>query len=314
VSVRPSAQGAAERCGYVSVLAREFPETNENIERGNAVDGQAGREMAGGPKATDEDARACVTVARNILGDAPWKLRVQEKVVLRDPDTGEEMGPGGTPDMQAIGESGLITFDWKKREQWFNGYLAHPNENLQLDYYSLATCLDLGLPRYRNILVLFGDGKAEAQVSEAFEADDWWPKIERIRAIQTRDETASPGPHCQGCWQRWVCKHYHARAQMAVALMPDGTKEIGPLTDEQAGELASRALAVKAAVELALDLVKAHHRNGGAVVAGGKRYAPSMMPGKRTADLKLIEREGLTRFIKQGEPYERWIWKKEAGR
>lgn len=300
-------QSAVEKCGWVAELAERFPETNENIQRGAAVDMANTDAVLGKAEPKDADARACMAVAREVLSDGTWDLRAQEKVQLHDPETGALLTEG-TPDVQALAHDEVVTIDWKKREQWLNGYLAAPDDNLQLHTYSIARCLATGAKRYRNVLVVFGDGQAEALLSRWFEASDWWPLIERIRVIQAKERIPAPGAHCQTCWHRWLCENYRERAQLATAML-HGIREIGPLTDEQAGELALRALAVKAAAEVALDLVKAHAKNGGVVRSNGKVYLPTQMPGRRTADVNALERDGLGDYVRKGDPYERWTWR-----
>jgi hypothetical protein len=308
--VRPSSLNHAENCAYFIELAQRFPETSLYAARGNDVDAQNTAAILRGVETKDRDAIACIKAlqALNLEGE----IHAQEKVSLVDPDSGSVLTEG-TPDVQVVGPQLVTTVDWKKREQQFAGYLADPDENLQLHAYSLATALARGVGSYQNVLILFGGGRAEAVHSQVYPIPRWLPFLERIRAVQWKPRTPTPGAHCANCWQRWVCSSYRERAKLALTLLPAGEMEgLGPLTDEQAALLVERAEQVKAAVNLALDLAKAHHRAGGVIrAANGKAYLPTVCSGRKTADLEALEADGLTKYIREGESYERWTWKKD---
>jgi hypothetical protein len=308
--IRPSSLPVAEKCAYSTALAERFPETSENAERGNAVDAEITAALRAGTTPQGKDARACVATFRELVTERNADLYVQELVALHDPETGAVLTEG-TPDVQAVAPGQpLITVDWKKREQYFAGYLAEPDDNLQLHAYSVARGLLAGAESYENVLVLFGDGEAEVLRSRVYAQPEWWPFIERIRAIQDKERIPAPGAHCQNCWQRWLCDSYRERAKLALTIISQSTTELGAaITDEQAAELAVRAEQVKNAATMALDLVKAHHRHGGRVEVGGKRYVPTMLPGRRTADVAALERDGLVQYIRKGAGYERWTWR-----
>jgi hypothetical protein len=305
--VRPSALSQAESCAHFLELAERFPETSIYAARGSEVDAQNTAAILDGAAAKDRDAIACLKALQDLQLEG--EIHAQEKVSLVDPDTGTILTEG-TPDVQVVSPSLVATVDWKKREQQFAGYLADPDDNLQLHAYSLATALARGVGSYQNILILFGGGKAEAKLSRVYPIPEWIPFLDRIRAVQWKERTPSPGAHCANCWQRWVCSSYRERAKLALTLLP--STELGPLTDEQAALLVERAEQVKAAVNLALDMAKAHQRQGGAIrSASGKVYLPTVCSGRKSADIEALEEAGLTQYIREGESYERWTWKKD---
>lgn len=307
--IRPSLLVHADLCGLVAKLAEEYPEASEFTARGNVVDEQNTAALVKGAAPTDADARACVDWFHRTFTDAT--PMVQERVSLHDPDTGE-MLTEGTPDVQVLSEDGeeLVTVDWKKREQFFAGNLPGPDDNLQAHAYSLAKALEVGAQRYRNVLVLFGDGEARPLESAVYERADWWPFIDRIRAIQDKERVATPGSHCVSCYSRAVCPSNRERTALALTLLPKG--DVGKLTDAQAGELVLRAKMVREAADLAMDLAKAHFNGGGSVTDGhGKAWRPLMMPGRRTADVDALEAAGLTQYVRKGEPYPQWRWGKD---
>lgn len=312
--IRPSSLGLGEKCTHFVDLAEQFPETSENAERGNVVDEQVSAEIASQRQtfATDADAMACADLFHTKIDivQGRCELSTHEKLSLFDPDTGDLLTEG-TPDVQVYAcDAHLVkTVDWKKREQYYSGYLSDPDENLQLHAYSLAKAFAVGATGYQNIIVLFGDGKAEAIEGKVFQIHEWNPILDRIRKVQAKPRTPAPGAHCANCWQRWVCGSYRERAKLGLTLLGDNAVA-GPLSDEQAALLVERATAVKQAAELALDLAKAHQRGGGKIVKDGKRYVPTVCQGRETGNVDMLRADGLTKYIKKGASYDRWTWRK----
>lgn len=206
----------------------------------------------------------------------------------------------------------LTTADWKKREQYDAGILVGPDDNLQLHAYSIARGTLVNADRYRNALVLFGDGEVDPIYSRWYPRREWGQWIERIRAVQVKPPIAHPGAHCHSCYQRGVCSNYRERAALAMAVI--GEQLPDKLSDNQAAELVMRAQLVQAAAKLALEMAQAHVESGGRIEADGKLYRPVAMPGRKSADIKGLERDGLGQYVKKGEGYSQWRWLKGAGR
>jgi hypothetical protein len=310
--IRPSSLSLAESCTYFVKLQEKFPETSEYANRGNVVDDQNTAHLLGKAEANDPDALACISKLADIKDSivSPGRfLYVQEKVQLFDPDTGNLLVEG-TPDVQIGSErKTLYTVDWKKREQYYAGYLPPPDQNLQLHAYSVARCLSSSYESYQNIIILFGDGEAEAVGSEIYSLAESVPFIERIRKIQEKPMTPTPGAHCHNCYQRWVCDSYRERAKLAMTLLRD-TELTGTITDEQAAQLAHASKVAADASKLAKELAQAHYRSGGVVALDGKRYVPVLCQGRATADVDRLRKDGMDKYIRKGEQYERWLWKK----
>jgi hypothetical protein len=309
--IRPSLADRAELCGHVVELAERHPESNPAVERGNAVDREFSAAVKRGEVPADPDAQAAVEWIRSEFG-ADRTIWVQEKVALFDPASGELLTEG-TPDVQVLqegpGGAGLTTVDLKKREQYVAGLLRDPDDGLQCHGYSVARGLTTGAQRYRNVLLLFGDGEVEAVSSRWYPRDEWGAVIDRYRVLATKDRTPSPGAHCAGCYSRWYCEAYRARAALAATLLPE-TTDVAHLTDEQAGELVLRASLVEEAAKLAKKIAKAHVANGGQVLAGGKRWLPVVVTGHKTGDVKALEAAGLGQYVRQGAPFEQWRWRR----
>lgn len=304
--IRPSLLNAVERCGLVAKLAEEYPEASAYTKRGNEVDEQVTIEARGGKPAHDADAQACI---RWLTDKCAGRVAIiQEKVRLTDPRTGVLISEG-TPDIQIPDPALVVTIDWKKREQYAAGLLAHPDDSLQLHTYSLARALLVGAEAYQNVAVLFGGGEVEALESRVYPAAEWWPIIDRIKAVQGKEAIASPGAHCHGCYQRWVCPSYRERAKLATSLLEQDPRAL-QLTDETAAELLMRAELVEDAADLAKKMVQEHVRKGGRVQRDGKRYLPVIQKGRRSANVEALEAAGLHEYVRQGAPFDRWIWKR----
>lgn len=311
--VRPSLADRAEKCGMVVELAEKHPEGSPAAEYGTAVDAESLDAFVRGAAATNPDARAVLDwlVQQRGVGGfmrQPW---VHQRVTLRDPETGDVLTEG-EPDVQFAADPEpsvveLTTVDVKKREQFDAGLLADPDDGLQMHGYSTARGLEIGATRYRNIYLLFGDGEVEPVVSRWFERAEWWDVIRRYRALAEKPRIPVPGQHCAGCYSKWHCDAFRARAALAVAALG---QEVGErMTDEQAAELAQKLTLAKKWEEQAKTVLQAHYRDGGRIEADGYRYAPVAMKGRATVDSAALKRDGLAeKYTRRGAPYEQWRW------
>ena len=85
------------------------------------------------------------------------------------------------------------------------------------------------------------------------------------------------------------------------------------LTNENAGEFATRLDVLKDVRECGQELLKAFVRAGGRCVKSGKVMTLAQCEGRETADVKAIKAAGLTQYLKQGAPYETTRWKSIEG-
>jgi hypothetical protein len=313
--IRPSSLQIAEVCDLAPVLAEEFPGTSRDIDYGHAVDQQACRELLTGARAENPDAHACAWW----IGEHLRNIQVQVPVELHDPVTGELLSRG-TPDVVGddVRDDVLTVVDMKKRDQWFAGYLAPADSNLQLHAYALAEMQARGRDRYRLCLLLFGEGAVEpAWSSSTFEVQDSLPILDRIRAIcrRPREHGIRPkgvsGPHCMGCFQRRHCPHWMlpataAGSELAPLAKPGGlTRENAErvlLAWMQARELCEQ---VKAALE------EFATRDGAIRVGEDKEWGPQVVRGRRSVSVKDLEEAGLDQFIRKGEPSVRFVLRRK---
>lgn len=307
--IRPSALTIAEDCDLAPVLAERFPTRSAATDRGGDVDGQATGELAGGPAATDPDARAIVSWVRRELDGR--ELHVQEAVALYDPDTGGLL-TRGTPDIVAEAlPISVEVVDIKKREQYLAGRLLEPDRDLQTHAYSLARVQVTKARRYRKCLLLFGDGSVEALWSKWYEAPDWAPVLDRIRAIEMRqvsDPRGTAGPHCVRCYPRLHCPHWTLPAHTGPTELEPLTAP-GGLTAENAGRALVATLALEEVAERAKEQLRAFVKEHGPIVVGDRKWGPIRMPGRVGVDTKALEAAGLyEKFSRRGAPFEQYRW------
>lgn len=300
--IRPSLLSRAERCGLVPVLSAKYPECGPAADRGTAIHadiaahGSRG-EYAGGE--TPEANAALAWVQSNLVG----RLDFERPVSLVDTDTMDTITEG-TPDLIAGPDTDgtIACIDWKTGQP---DNVPEPDDNLQLLAYGLAVCD--GRP-FRVCLVFLDGDRADARWSRIFDPSDHPALLARVKAAASREPVASPGDHCQHCYQRHYCEAWQARTRTALALLPE-TGAIA-VTDETAGQLIQRAKAVREAADLAEALVKAHVAGGGRCVVDGKEYAPTTCKGRESADVKALRADGMAKYLKVGAPYETWRWRK----
>jgi hypothetical protein len=307
--IRPSALTLAERCELAPALAAEFPHTNEAIERGNLVDSQVTEEIRGGAIAEDPDSRAIVQWVKEHMGEGT--VRVQEKVSLYDPDTGELLTEG-TPDLAGtdLFQLGTLIVDMKKREQWYAANLPPPDESLQLLAYGLAVMLTQGTPEFQACALLFGDGEVEPLWSRTYTVVEARPILNRIRAIAARERARGDtrplgvsGPHCTACFQRKRCRHW---------LPPEGATTLAPY----AAAGITRANAQKAyllykqlddAKTILRSMLEDHVAAEGPIPVGeDKQWGPITWPARESVDLRALKADGLDKYIRRGQPSVQW--------
>lgn len=314
--IRPSSLQVAEHCDLANVLAQEFPSTNANIEVGVAVDKQACAELVGGPAATDPDARALVWWVRDKLRD---DIIVQQPITLLDPDDGSVL-TAGTPDVrgQAIHNGVATIVDFKKREQYFAGNLAPPDDNLQLHAYGLAMsgAQEFVYRRYQTCLLLFGDGAVQEVWSRTYSVAEASPILERIRKIQVREKARGDkrpvglsGGHCLQCYERRNCPHWVLPATAPeTALAPLASP--GGLTAENSAHVLTAWVQLGELYDRVKVLLQEYTTREGPITVGEKTWGPHTVRGRRSAAVQDLERDGLRGYIRQGEPSLRFDWRR----
>lgn len=323
--VRPSSLSLAEKCALSSVLSARYPEDNANIQRGLFVEQQVYRALEAGTTPMDADAADCVRWLRAHVDVTEYQKEVElweYETAAQRAESIETLITKGTPDIVAedTWTRDLVIVDLKKREQVQWGKVPDPDNNLQLHAYAIAHALRDGYERYRVCLLTFGDGRAEALWSGTYTSVEWRPFLERIKAICLRphgtsgeDPPGRAGPHCTDCYPRIHCPHWALPAHQGPSALAPFME--GGLTKANVERAYLAAKAVKEMGERALELVQAFRllHGPGSVMVGDKSWEPVQTSGRKTADVAALERDGLDRYVKQGQPYQQWRLVKSRG-
>lgn len=309
--IRPSSLKIGRYCSLAPHLSDRFADRSEAASYGSEVDrivvlglkGHSG--VFGDPKAL-LDATACIDWVERELTSKGWALRIQEKVRLYDLDTGGLLTEG-TPDIVALKGDEVIIVDLKKREQYWAGRLDDIDVDLQTHAYALANVISAGAKRYRKAFLLFGDGQVQAMWSQDYEEKDWLPIIAEIRQLELRDVKPTRGTHCLSCYPRQHCPAWLLpEGGVETALVP--LSKPGGLTNEnayQALELYKRA---EDLMDKVGEQLKDFARKNGGIVAGDRKWAPVLMPGRKSANVAALEAAGLAEYVREGGRYEQFRW------
>jgi hypothetical protein len=333
IIVRPSSLQLAEQCPRAPWLGTKFHASRAATRFGSAVDRQVSAILLSRQTGktddlpTEEDLLEETTIILDWLEknypEAQWTYFVQRRVVLRDPETGEEW-TAGTPDILCLHKSEpiLVDIDLKKKGQMWAGHLAPPDNNLQQLAYVAAAWLEFSIDHKieeAHIVLACWDEKGVTPLpnKEPIDSAKLWQVIERIKAvprvdIEGKQPEACVGEHCDHCYQRMHCdEHLLPLAVVTATGLPTSLGEMfeGALTMEDVAKAlawldgADRVLReAKKIRDLVEGNVDAFVSSNGPVTMGDLCYGPQEVKGKRRgADIKTLEREGLTRLIRPAE-------------
>jgi len=302
--IRPSMLTRAEKCGYAPVLAEQYPEQGDAAERGTAIHAEIANYLIHGLIHGDQRVSPESIAATEWLDlETTGQIAVEKHVSLVDIISMETITEG-TPDVIVTNSNEVVVVDWKTGR---SENVADVDDNLQLIAYGLATCN--GAP-FRCVLVFLDGDKDDARWSRTFEPAEHAALLARVKAAATREPIPHPGEHCGSCYQRRYCHAWQARETQALAVVAPGAVEV---TTENASKLAEMIGMVDGDngwLATAKTALYAFIRSGGEVVKNGKRASFAMVAGKESADLSALKADGLTKYVKQGKPFERLTWKK----
>jgi hypothetical protein len=301
-----------ERCGLSAKLADDHVEISEDASGSRKTRREITRAFHARDHAQLQEANTALRWLTSEPGDL---FKVGEAVDLIDHETGEVLVTGKPGAVLAM--PGLVVA-WKMGDQFD---APEPEDDLGLIAMGLAA---LPGQAFRVAYVTLKGDEVFPRRSPVFEVDTHAALFDRIKTAVSQPRVACPGDWCGSCRQNIHCPSWKARSTLAMTVFTKETKVSGDeepkdmviptleITDENAGELALRIRAIEKACELAIEQLKAFVRRGGRCSANGKEYAAGSCDGRKTADVKALEADGLTKYIKQGNPFETWRWKKSS--
>lgn len=140
-------------------------------------------------------------------------------------------------------------------------------------------------------------------------AADLW---RRVLYAASSPPVANPGVACETCWERGHCPE-----RLLPALDGSAAEVLGPfmaggpeLTPARAAQGLRLIAAMRDVADRAEEQVRAAVLAGMCVEQDGKVYAPSDVAGRLTADVKQLEADGLTQYLRRGIGYRRWGWRR----
>jgi len=340
--VRPSSLAMSEFCDRAPWLSARYCESNLATRFGSDVDRQVSYllKMKQDSLPDEEEILPETQLVLDWLAanypSSEWIYHIQERLVLLDPETSEEL-TAGTPDIicEHVERPVFVDVDWKKKGQMWAGHLPPPDENLQQLAYVVAFWLGDTKRRYdeaRIVLACWDVKGVTPQESAPIAIDKLSEIVRRIRAVPSIDleasqPEASTGDHCDDCYQRMHCDAHlvPAGALIKAGLGSDDVKlagfeeASGPLTEDSVArslawlEQAKRVFkAAKAMVEIVQGNVDAYVRQNGPVEVGEMVYGPCITKGKRLgATVETLEREGLEHLIRPGKAGVKCKWWKK---
>jgi hypothetical protein len=293
-----------ERCGLSAQLADLHREASEDSSGFRLAKIEIARSYAAADEATIPEASAAM---HWLMGHPGEILSVGETVDLIDQTTGEVLVTGRPG---AVLASPNLVVSWRNADAFDE---SEPEDDLGLVAMGLASFY--GQPFQAATLAIRGMEVFPRRSSEI--APDKHPALlERIRKAVGRPRVACPGAWCGACRQNVYCPAWMARAKVALAALPVSVDAVTSeaiqleLTNENSGEFSERIAILEKVVDLAKDLRKSFVRNGGTCRMNGKVYKSSLSKGRESADVQALKVDGLTKYIKVGQPFETFRWVK----
>jgi hypothetical protein len=250
IPVRPSSLQLAEQCLRAPWLATKYPSSYAATRFGSAVDKQVTiilscmlvgdtDNLPTEEELLPETSKILEWLEANYPVEQ-WQYFVQEKVTLRDPETGAVL-TAGTPDLMCLHrtEPRFVDVDWKKRGQLWAGHLPPPDENLQQLAYVAAFWLETAQSRpieqAKIVLCCWDAWGVTPQESGGIREDRLREVVERVRAVPKVDvdgpqPEAAVGEQCDHCWSRMHCDAH--LLPMAVAIKAGLPAPFAEFTDQ----------------------------------------------------------------------------------
>lgn len=298
-----------EKCGLSAKLADEHRERSEDRNGFRDIRTEITRAWAVKDEPTLPEAHAAI---QWLLAQNAEVLSVGETYDLLARDTGEVYVTGRLGAVLVDASEEMLAVEWRHADEF-----DAPEPEDELGLIGLALAASKGRA-FRVATVALRELEVFPRRSRLFTEEthaSWFLRVSKA-ASQPRD-VACPGDWCGACRQRFHCPSWEARSKLALSVFEDETGVVGEdgefhleITNENAGDLSTRIKTVRQAADLAEEQLKAFVRAGGRCVVGGKEYYLGSRAGRKTADIAALERDGLDKYIKQGDPHEHAGWRK----
>ena len=296
-----------EQCGWAAQLADQHREIREDKTGIRAARTEIARAFAAGDEAHVPEANAAL---RWLMSEPGNLVSVGDPLDLIDETTGEVL---------ATGRPGAVFSDPCLVVRFLSADafdVPEPECDLGLLALGLAACNGQA---FRVATVALRDDEVFPRRSNPIEPAEHGKLLARIKAAASRPRIPCTGEWCGECRQNVYCEAWRARAttaltvvqkDVAAAEVDDEDVPKLEITDENAGILAERLKYLETVAELMKEQLKSFVRRGGRCVVDGKEYYPGQRSGKETADVSALKAAGLTQYIKKGDPYEQFGWRK----
>jgi hypothetical protein len=296
-----------ERCGLSADLADQHREASDDSSGFRLAKIEIARAFHANDQPTITEADAAL---HWLVGELGKIVSVGEPLDLVDQTTGEVL-VSGRPGAVLVDPCMVVA--WKNADAFDD---SEPEDDLGLVAMGLAASMASGGQPFRVATLAIRGRETFPRRSPEFAPDKHAALLARIKAAVGRPRVACPGAWCGACRQNVHCDAWLARAKVALAALPSSGDAVTAeaiqleLTNENSGEFSERIAILEKVVDLAKDLRKSFVRNGGTCRVNGKVYRSSLSKGRESADVQALKADGLSKYIKTGQPFETFRWVK----
>jgi hypothetical protein len=302
--------GQLEKCGLSAQLAQDHAEASDDSSGFRLAKIEISRAFHANDQPIIQEADAAL---HWLMGEPGKIVSVGESLDLVDQTTGEVL-VSGRPGAVLIDPCMVVS--WRNADAFDE---SEPEDDLGLVAMGLAASMAAGGQPFRVATLAIRCRETFPRRSPEFTSDKHPALLARIKAAVGRPRVACTGDWCGACKQSVYCPAWLARAKTALQVFDqetttavvdaDGVPQLD-ITNENSGALSVRLKMLEKAIDLAKDQLKSHVRRGGRVVVEGKEYVPGIRDGRTTADVEALKADGLTKYLKTGQPFEAFAWKK----
>jgi len=296
-------------------LATQHREISEDSSGGRVTREEIGRAWAARDKTLDPRADKALMWLAGCHG---LVHSVNEELDLTDDErkTGEVLASGKPGAVVEFADGEVLVLSWV-----IGSHYDYPEPEEDLGLIAMGLAAAKGRPFRVGQVWVLDDAPAAACRRSPLYAPESHPALwHRVRSAVSRPKIACPGQWCISCKQRIYCEAWLTRAAAALVILglevkaaKEGQIPKLDITSATASDLAERIKTVESLVDFAKPQLQAAVKSGVRCVVNGKEYYSRLADGRETADVKALKAAGLTEYIKVGDPYETFGWRKVPG-